>query len=130
MTNCMQWPIPLGPRLRVTDAITDDGGVKVTWQPHAFYGRTLLRLYATADRRSPPTSRLARLAITSLGQISLAGKEGHAHLPRSAQVRGQVLQPRDATGDMEAPDADRKAGGEERLGEINGPEKLVRLDAD
>jgi hypothetical protein len=31
---------------------------------------------------------------------------------------------------MESPDADRKAGGEERPGEINGAGKLVRLHAD
>ena len=49
---------------------------------------------------------------------------------RRAHLRRHLRQHRDAAGDVEAADADRQAGGEERPGEVDRAGELVRLDAD
>ena len=62
--------------------------------------------------------------------LGLAGEERDAELLRLADLRRHLRQHGDAAGDVEAADADRQAGGEERPREIDRARKLVGLHAD
>ena len=62
--------------------------------------------------------------------LGLAGKERDAERLRLADVGRQLRQHGDAAGDVEAADADRQPGREERPREIDRARELVRLHAD
>ena len=62
--------------------------------------------------------------------LRFAGEERDAHRLRLAQLHRHLVEHGDAAGDVEAADHDRNPRGQERAGEIDGAEELVRLHAD
>ena len=62
--------------------------------------------------------------------LGLAGEERAADIQRLLQLRRELLQHRQATGDVEPADHHRQTGGAEFAGEIERVVELVGLDAD
>ena len=60
----------------------------------------------------------------------LASKKGDAECGRRAHLLGYFRQHGDASGNVEPADADRQAGMQKRLRQIDSPGELVRLHAD